>query len=589
MPRVTTTTPTFTPIGFEQYLKPMEAYVDTYNTLNADIDTTQSIIDTIPQFLDENNAGDAELLKVYNTFTSDKEKVADAISRGNLKDMMSLARGLKQRYNRELAPIASAYQKKQEAVKAWDDRYSKDGTIIGTDPRGRSVKDWLNGASPSDYFVSGASLYNQGATDAKAESARRVITEAYTLSPELMNQYFVRGTDTGFKDFDSATIARRVLEGTGATEKDTTTLRDALDYVVEAVDRIGKANNISKLGEGSENYKTAQAWLLNGILSGVGYSRSEELKDNKAFLDAADRARLQGLQYDNEIKRRALFGEDPELPQEPNYSDVRSFITPEANLAKEEEFMNILGELKSGRKKPEDETGRKVADTTPRSQGYAAQRAETYLDKLFELAKAIGYTDKSTKFEDFKKAVNDISFEQTIASIEDRIKQNASLYREYYLNASTTDQLTRRVNAKNAGYKDRKNPNKASSSSLIWLDKGNGKKEPALEVPNNVTITVPIPSHGKDLIFTELGGDNNTYYVKPEAYEGTIVSLRTEQGLIPISIKDAINLYQELVNERDSDAATYVAQSIINAIAGTSQGALKQQGTTISTKDLIVN
>lgn len=604
MPRYSQMTPTFTPVSFEQYLKPLEAYVDTYNTLSADVDNTRGIIDTIPQFLDTNNEGDRELINVYNNFQGDIDKVGTAIANGNLKDMMNLARGLKTRYNRELAPIATAYQQKQEAIKNYDTLKAKDDTIIGGDPRSRSVKDYLNGANPSNFSVSGQELYNLGANDAKAESARMVITEAWRLNPDLMNQYFTQGIDTGFKDFDSTTIAQRILSGTGATDQDSDALKDALNYVQNAVQRIGDTKNISNFGKDSSDYKQAQSWILNGILSGVGYSRKEEEKSNEAYDPfgqkywSAQNAKVQTQLHQKQLD--ALNNEEESTDDGEGVGYVEHYSVS-GDVSKEAEYKELLAGLKAGNIKLDDETGETilsekyyedVAQAKKRGEGVPGYynpdyyRKATYADRLYNQGKELGLIGPEVSKEEYLKSVTPKSLQDAITKLEDVISDNSKRYRQYYINASTTENMTRVMNQANSRFKD--NKNRPTNSSLIREVQKNGTTSPVLEVPKDVTITLPLPSNGTDLIVDELGGDNRSFRVNPQLYNDRPITVNTDNGARVVTLNDLISLYHIYINEGDNDSAAFARNAALNIIKGTSQGMLRQQSKTIPEKDLIL-
>lgn len=596
MPRYSQMTPTFTPVSFEQYLKPLEAYVDTYNTLSADVDNTRGIIDTIPQFLDTNNEGDRELINVYNNFQGDIDKVGTAIANGNLKDMMNLARGLKTRYNRELAPIATAYQQKQAAIKAFDERKAKDSSWIGADPRSRSVKDYLNGANPSDFGVSGDALYKDAMTDAAAKSSRNVSVSDWNLSDDLQKQYFLRAVETGFRGDAVDDAIKAITSGSNVTREEA---KDVFDYIKNAMGRIGSSYNTQNLSDNDR--ATANSRILNGIMAGLGYKYTDDhLKNEK---DEQYWLNVEGKRLQNQIlerQRDALDNTGDSTNDGEGVGYVEHYSVS-GDVSKEDEYKELLAGLKAGNIKLDDETGetilsekyyedlaqaKKRGESVPGYYNPDYYRKATYADRLYNQGKELGLISPEVSKEEYLKSVTPKSLQDAITKLEDVISDNSKRYRQYYINASTTENMTRVINQANSRFKD--NKNRPTNSSLIRKVEKNGTTSPVLEIPKEVTITLPLPSNGTDLIVDELGGDNNSFRVNPHLYNDRPITVNTDNGARVVTLNDLINLYHIYINNGDNDSAAFARNAALNIIKGTSQGMLRQQSKTIPEKDLIL-
>lgn len=585
MPRYSQMTPTFTPVSFEQYLKPLEAYVDTYNTLSADVDNTRGIIDTIPQFLDANNEGDRELINVYNNFQGDIDKVGTAIANGNLKDMMNLARGLKTRYNRELAPIATAYQQKQAAIKAFDEKKAKDSSWIGADPRSRSVKDYLNGANPSDFGVSGDALYKDAMTDAAAQSSRNVSVSDWNLSDDLQKQYFLRAIETGFRGDAVDDAIQAITSGSNVTREEA---KDVFDYIKNAMGRIGSSYNTQNLS-GSDR-ATANLRILNGIMAGLGYKYTDDhLKNEK---DEQYWLNVEGKRLQNQIARKQLDALNNTEEEVEEYYGITPHFIINGDVSREGVLRNTLADIKAGKVKLEDKTGDKVwseyqEDPMTGRKLPVGKSDETYLDRIYELSKGLGLTDSSVSKEDFAKSVTSQNVDDIIKTLEDTIQSNSQMYGQYWANQATSEMATRYVNSANSSFVDAKDPTKAKQGSLITKVGRNGKKEGVTTLPSQGTFNVPLPSQGTDLLFISTDDKNGgEYHVHPSVYNGaTIIYTDENNRTSAITVEQAIKAYHKALNDKDGMRASILARNILQVVNSTTEGARKQQGKTIPQKE----
>lgn len=588
MPKYIVNTPTFNPIDFETRIKPMAAYADTFNKNLEALDQAGISGDAIGGLIDPNR--DKELADVYNSYsTMLGDTVNTMLNSGDIGKARNNLRALRSKYANELVPIQQGYNSWQEAIKNYDAQKAKDPSLIGVDPRKYSISNYMKGQSPKDHAVSGQMLYSQGQNDAKAASARRVITDKWKLTPELMGQYFDKIKRTGFNQDELAQnlkdtiIAQRgTLEGVNSGDINT-----VVGYLKDSFNRIGKANGINKLDD--DNFEQAANWLYNGILSGLSYNEEEKNLRNENFLNPLQRAELESKNINNSILRAKLEaarnGNDEESIPEKTYNTLPAYeIT--GDVSKYNSMAQMLADLHLGKVTLDSETGKTIAEGVLGKDPYrnvptwqATSRKETYGDALYKLAKELGETE-GTK-DEFIKAVNNMTPDQLASALQnyqDKITENVKRYQVYIsdLVPKAQEYVTNSINHANSINKEK------SKTSFIHDAKGHTVSS----IPSHGTFELPRNANEakKGLIFRELTDKNETgdkLYISPEVWNDTPVIIRGYQ----LSLQEAMNLYASLLegnNQDDWATASEVAANIMNTIATRAMGHAKAQSETDS-------
>lgn len=207
MPKYLVNTPTYSPISFADRIKPMEAYVDTYNKLTEDEMKTTALLDMIPSMLDTTNEKDAALKQDYDTFKQSMSGMVDNIASGNLRNIASDARNLKRGYTEKFAKIPIAYAAKQEAIK----NFKGGADWLGDRPEYHATADFIGG-TPTFDGMSQADVYKTSKEVMQGISGTLYNEIPWHLNPDLLNSYFTHVMQEGATEDAVAAFARAIQE-----------------------------------------------------------------------------------------------------------------------------------------------------------------------------------------------------------------------------------------------------------------------------------------------------------------------------------------------------------------------------------------
>lgn len=281
MPRISMNTTVFNPIDFEKRIKPVEAYINTYNNESKTLDTLSMAGDNIASLI-TNTEEDKELQSKYNNYDTGLTNAVKQLESGDISSAMNSIRSLSRQYYKDLDPIKTAAAARLQDIQNYQKEKAK-GDYIGNDPSLRGISSYMNGNAPNNFYIHGNDLYKAAMQGMSSASARNKTISDWGLDEDLLNLYFIRGAATGFSDKDVNDIWDSISENVkqGKTKKDlkkdlTALEADVLDVAHSVYDRyIGNAFNDDKYSR-----EQAYNYILSGAKDGIGFDYKEERLNN---------------------------------------------------------------------------------------------------------------------------------------------------------------------------------------------------------------------------------------------------------------------------------------------------------------------
>ena len=274
MPRYLQVTPTFQPISLQDRLKPMEAYVDTYNKLSDDIAKTEGIMDSISSMLDASNPQDKAVIDSFAKYREGFNQIADDINNGNLNAMMNHARELRSTYAKDYAKIPIAYEAKQNAIK----NTKLPQNWIGDRPEYHGTTDFI-GKTPTYFGMDADDVYKTGKEMLQGISKQVYHDTGWNLPPELYNQYFEKIKEQGVNAQMMNTFMNEVRDGiiaSGGTEEDVNKVSNvAVEAIRHALSNIADKYQADKLTTKADMEKFLGA-ALSGFQAGAAYDTEDK-------------------------------------------------------------------------------------------------------------------------------------------------------------------------------------------------------------------------------------------------------------------------------------------------------------------------
>lgn len=274
MPRYLQVTPTFQPISLQDRLKPMEAYVDTYNKLNDDIAKTEGLMDIIPSMLDDSNPQDKAVIDSFAKYREGFNQIADDINNGNLNAMMQHARELRSTYAKDYAKIPIAYEAKQNAIK----NTKLPQNWIGDRPEYHGTTDFI-GKTPTYFGMDADDVYKTGKDMLQGISKQVYDDTGWNLPPELYSQYFEKIRQQGVNAQMMNTFMDQVKRGiiaNGGSEEDASKVSSvAVRAMNDALENITNKYQANRLTSDEDKMKFLGA-ALAGFQAGAAYDTEDK-------------------------------------------------------------------------------------------------------------------------------------------------------------------------------------------------------------------------------------------------------------------------------------------------------------------------
>ena len=263
--------PSYEPMSMQEMLTPFMMYKDAYekseeayNELSSQSDKFKYLSETLPE-----GSKARQLYEGYaNELNSQAQDLArNGLSMGNRRALTNLRR----RYQGEIGRLVSADAAMQEEKKLRRTMNAKDSSMLyATD--NMSIDDFLDGATPNLYNISGNDLYVRGAAAGKSASSR-----VYQAGDEgsTLGGYYRKWVERNGYNADSINAFRANASAIPELQK------AADDILAEK----GVLDNLSGV-----NLERARQSVLNGIIDGAVYQEKINPVRDPGVMSAAERA-----------------------------------------------------------------------------------------------------------------------------------------------------------------------------------------------------------------------------------------------------------------------------------------------------------
>lgn len=335
MPNYIVTTPTFNPIDFATRIKPMEKYVETFNKNQDALDNISLEGDNIAGLI-TNNESDKGLRDLYSDFdNSVTEAVNNMLASGDISAGRRAVANLSRFYQRHLSPIKTAAEARNKAIAAYD-KAMTDPDFIGVDPRIYGVSSYMNGESPMDHSSNGKNIESSAMLSMQAASKRHLEDNGWQLDPSLLNQYFTRDVETGYRGADVDAIWNSLSDNVKAGKtKDmlAASLSDLERDIYNTIDEVSTIYGFDKFSD--ENlYNRALGYALKGAREGIFYDKKNSHLGNEGYMNPLQYEQYRKLKADNDTPPTPenVIPINGDVMIQPTFDDN----TPEGKQAKED-------------------------------------------------------------------------------------------------------------------------------------------------------------------------------------------------------------------------------------------------------------
>lgn len=258
----------FQPFSFQELIQPLAIYKDAYEKAEESYIDLSNKSDKF-KYLSETLPEGSKARQIYEGYANELSRQADDLAKHglNMGNRRALT-GLKKRYQGEIGRLVDADAAMQEERKLR--RANKDTSMLyATD--NLSIDEFLDGATPNLYGISGEDLRKEAAQYAQAASSR-----IYGNSQiENINKYF-----------------QDVIQTQGYSPEALNAWRQNLESIPEfnqAVEDIMSARGVNGNLTGA-NYERARQNVINGIMEGSVYQEKRNTHQNPGVLTAAQAA-----------------------------------------------------------------------------------------------------------------------------------------------------------------------------------------------------------------------------------------------------------------------------------------------------------
>lgn len=275
----------FTPFTLEESLKPAllatEMHYDLEDKYNTLADTASGIEGLI------NPALDTELYERSKSYSEDLNKEIDSLaSQGITPSTRRSLMSIKNRYNKEIAPIETAYKTKQKLIEEQRKALQEDNTLMfDVDYRNASLRSLIDNPTASFTPLSGADIAKKTAIMAK-EAANAVLTD-----PEYDNvfhdQYVQQKLTQGYD----------INQIIAAAQRDPNAPKELLG-IVDTIKNQVNYDNWSK-----DNQDKIDSYINEGLNAAIGTTKIDIMTDRNFASDIEkERMDLMKSQYEYETK-----------------------------------------------------------------------------------------------------------------------------------------------------------------------------------------------------------------------------------------------------------------------------------------------
>lgn len=327
----------FNPIDFATRIKPIEAYVDTYNKESQALDSIAAAGDTVSSLI-TNNEEDKPLRDIYISYNNALEDAVKTLDSGDISSGMRKIRELSRVYYKDLNPISAAAAARNKDIENYRTEVAK-GDYIGYDPSLRGVSSYMNGNIPNSSFVHGDTLYKAAMSAMSAASTRNQTVSDWGLDEDLFNLYFKKENKIGFSDTDVNAIWDKVSDTVkaGKTKEE---LKKSLSVLESDLYNSVQSVYDRYIGDGFDDNpqlkEKALEYILAGAKDGIGFKYTENNLSNSAQKPTTDSPIINSNKRIQTFTFPVRAPKNKEVDKETSYLD-RLYVDADGMLASSSE------------------------------------------------------------------------------------------------------------------------------------------------------------------------------------------------------------------------------------------------------------
>lgn len=320
-------TPTYDPMSYEQYVAPFKDYAQVYNQMADAYDALEMEANQWEKLA--GNDKDAPQYQQYLNYANSLRDAANKLATQGLNPKTRAAVSqARQRYAKEIKPIADAYQLRLDDIKAEDALLAKDPSLVlAQSARDRGLGEYMTG-TPQRFGVSGEDVYQKAKAAFNAISSRKIDFD--TTQRLFNNSYYALVKATG--EADPISIMQKItemtpeeLEGSVGISKDV--YQDLYEYARAVQDTLGRTHYNKLTDEGKAQI---QASVLLGGNTGLVYDKDIKPYENWAAREAY-RHKLNGEQP---VDSQAPVERTTVILTNPNPEDEKAYVKLNSKIQK---------------------------------------------------------------------------------------------------------------------------------------------------------------------------------------------------------------------------------------------------------------
>ena len=260
----------FKPFSMQEMLVPLQLYKEEYDKTEAAYETLADKSDQF-RYLSETLPEGSRARQLYEGYASELDKQANDLAKHglNMGNRRALT-NLKRRYQGEIGRLVTADAAMQEERKLRRTMNAKDSSMLYAQDN-LSIDDFLDGATPNLYNISGTELYSRGAAAGKSASMR--VTSAGDEGSTLGGYY------------------RKWVERNGYSKESMDAFRanvQAIPELQQAADDILAERGVNDNLTGA-NLERARQSVINGIIDGAVYQEKVNPVRDPGVMSASER------------------------------------------------------------------------------------------------------------------------------------------------------------------------------------------------------------------------------------------------------------------------------------------------------------
>ena len=260
----------FQPFSMQEMLTPFMMYKDAYEKSEAAFEDLTSKADKF-KYLSESLPEGSKSRQLYESYANELNKQAkDLATNGLSMNNRRALTSLKRRYQGEIGRLMDADTAMQEERKLRRTMNAKDSSMLYAQDN-LSIDDFLDGATPNLYNISGTELYSRGAQAGKTASSR--VYSAGDGGKTLGGYY------------------RQWVERNGYSKESMDAFRaniQAIPELQQAADAILQERGVTENLTGS-NLERARQSVINGIIDGAIYTEKVNPVRDPGVMSASEK------------------------------------------------------------------------------------------------------------------------------------------------------------------------------------------------------------------------------------------------------------------------------------------------------------